>query len=113
MQIFGNGSYLTARLFTQVTHYSHTPSVRQLENRPVYMILTGLSCALGDECHGLGYKVTKLLHSAAGLGSLKLEYDANKNPSIFQQLCALQLNTVIQQASNLTQLMCRPWLVTS
>lgn len=33
----------------------------------------------------------------AGLGSLKLEYDANKNPSIFQQLCALQLNTVIQQ----------------
>ncbi|KAA6424617.1 MAG: hypothetical protein FRX49_05826 [Trebouxia sp. A1-2] len=29
----------------------------------------------------------------AGLGSLKLEYDANKNPSIFQQLCALQLNT--------------------
>ncbi len=77
------------------------------------MILTGLSCALDDECHGLEYKVTKLLHFTAGLGSLKLEYDANKNPSIFQQLCALQLNTVIQQASNLTQLICKLWHVTS
>lgn len=56
-------------------------------------------CALNDECHGLGCQFTNLLHCAAGLGSQKLEYDANKNPAIFQQLCALQLNRVIQQAS--------------
>ena len=37
---------------------------------------------------------------AAGLGSLQLEYDANKNPAIFQQLCELQLDKVITQASS-------------
>ena len=40
----------------------------------------------------------------AGLGSLELEYDANKNPAIFQQLCELQPDAVILQASiNFTQ----------
>ena len=37
---------------------------------------------------------------SAGLGCRKLEYDANKNPEIFQQLCELQLQDVIKQASN-------------
>lgn len=36
----------------------------------------------------------------AGLGSLQLEYDANKNPAIFQQLCELQLDLVIEKASS-------------
>ena len=36
----------------------------------------------------------------AGLGSLQLEYDANKSPAIFQQLCELKLNEVITQASS-------------
>ncbi len=35
---------------------------------------------------------------SAGLGNLKLEYDANKNPAIFQQLCELKLEEVIHQA---------------
>lgn len=33
----------------------------------------------------------------AGLGSMELEYDANKNPEIFQQLCRLDLKQVIHQ----------------
>ena len=36
----------------------------------------------------------------AGLGSLQLEYDANKNPAIFQHLRELQLDKVITQASS-------------
>lgn len=32
-----------------------------------------------------------------GLGSMELEYDANKNPDIFQQLCRLDLKQVIHQ----------------
>lgn len=34
-----------------------------------------------------------------GLGSLKLEYDANMNPRIFEQLCQLDLKQVINQVS--------------
>lgn len=41
----------------------------------------------------------------SGLGSLKLEYDANKNPQIFQQLCQLDLKQVINQVTAET---CRP-----
>ena len=33
----------------------------------------------------------------AGLGSMELEYDANKNPEIFQQLRQLDLKQVIVQ----------------
>lgn len=33
----------------------------------------------------------------AGLGSMELEYDANKNPDIFEQLCCLDLKQVIHQ----------------
>ena len=42
---------------------------------------------------------TSLVHTAAiaGLGSMELEYDANKNPEIFQQLCQLDLKQVIIQ----------------
>lgn len=54
---------------------------------------------------GSGYILQQLVPMLAvvGLGSLKLEYDANKNPAIFQQLCELQLDKVIQQASERLQ----------
>ena len=47
----------------------------------------------------------KLPHSKechAGLGELNLEYDANKNPAIFDQLCDLQIEDVISKASLLS-----------
>lgn len=47
-----------------------------------------------------------LLAASAGLGCLKLEYDANKNPAIFQQLCELKLEEVIDQASYHYDLLC-------
>lgn len=40
----------------------------------------------------------------AGLGEMKLEYDANENPEIFQQLCQLDLQQVIEQVTMRHQL---------
>lgn len=42
----------------------------------------------------------------AGLGSMELEYDANKNPDIFQQLCRLDFKQVIHQVPAEPHLKC-------
>ena len=65
--------------------------------------MTSARCIVcGVLLEGSGYILQQLLpmSTVVGLGSLKLEYDANKNPAIFQQLCELQLDKVIQQASD-------------
>lgn len=35
----------------------------------------------------------------AGLGEMKLEYDVQKNPAIFDQLCKLKADDIIDKAS--------------
>lgn len=83
MLTYGDGSCPIAKLSTQVSGYV-TPSVP-------------------DRSLQLGSRMAKEVNmpSAAdiGLGSLNLEYDANKNPEIFQQLCQLDLKQVINKVT--------------